>query len=196
MSKRVLLLAVWSALMVLAVAAPPASTSSELKSSHVNRTVDLALLYYVLAVGMMLLSPLQPWREASPSVRRVRLCWSLAWLAFVIHVLFAFHHAHHWSHRDAMRQTGEESGFAEGIFVSYFFMLLWTADVTWWWIHLESHVRRPGWMGAAIHAFIAFIIFNGAVVYESGPVRWAGLTATVLLGALALRRLKRQATAD
>src|SRR5262249_59210931 len=114
--------------------------------------------------------------------RGARLLWSGAWLLYCIHVAAAFHYAHHWSHAEAIRSVEEQSGFGEGIFVSYVFTLLWTADVIWWWLSPGSYVRRPRAVGIAIHGFMAFIIFNGAVIFAAGPARWLGIACFALLG--------------
>jgi hypothetical protein len=43
------------------------------------------------------------------------------------------------------------------------------------------------WLRGLIHAYLFFIAFNGAIVFESGPCRWGGIIACVLLAALAGR---------
>ena len=45
----------------------------------------------------------------------------------------------------------------------------------------------------ALHVFLFFIAFNGAIVFESGPTRHAGIAACVLLGGLAFYSAKRRA---
>jgi hypothetical protein len=39
---------------------------------------------------------------------------------------------------------------------------------------------------------MAFVVFNGTVVYETGFIRWAGVVAFTLLGMLAGWRLFRR----
>ena len=51
---------------------------------------------------------------------------------------------------------------------------------------------RPRWIGWALHAFMAFILFNGTVVFESGIVRWAGLTVSAILAAMWLNSIRGQ----
>ena len=183
----------WMVLMAATLLGPPLLGSSRTGDFHVKLTIDLALAYYVLAVVRMLISSRGQWLANGDAVRAARLSWSLAWLAYVIHVLLAFHHAHGWSHSHAMRHTEEVSHFAEGIFVSHFFTVLWGADVAWWWMTSDSYVRRPVVLGWAIHAFMAFIILNGTVIFESGPVRWVGAVASVALIGLLLYRLRLDA---
>jgi hypothetical protein len=90
--------------------------------------------------------------------------------------------AHHWSHAHAVQHTQERSGFGEGIYVSHFFSLVWTLDVLWWWLAPAGYARRSPWLDRPLHAFMAFIIFNGTVVFESGLIRWAGAGMFAVLG--------------
>jgi hypothetical protein len=138
---------------------------------------------------------LRPWvgRTAGPGVaaRFAWGCWVASWLIYLAHVAFAFHHYHHWSHAEAVRHVEQRSGFGPGLFVSYLFTLLWTADVVWWAAAPASHARRPAWVGLALDGFVVFMAFNGTVVYETGVIRIAGIVATALLVlsvALAWRR--------
>ncbi len=63
------------------------------------------------------------------------------------------------------------------MFVGYAFTIAWVTDVlVWWWMGLESYWRRPWFLQIAWHVFFIFIIFNGTVVFETGLVRWFGLS--------------------
>ena len=110
-----------------------------------------------------------------------RVAWTLGWLAFVIHVIAAFHYVHAWSHAEAFRHVEEVGGFGEGIFVSYAFLLFWTADVVWWWASPGSHRTRPGWLTRAWLGVMVFVTFNAGVVFEEGLVRWAVAGGLLLL---------------
>src|SRR5262249_3179915 len=118
-----------------------------------------------------------------------RLCWSLAWLTYVIHLGMAFHHYHGWSHADAVAHVERRSGFGLGIWFSHLFTLAWTADVAWWWLRPARYAARPQWAGWLLYGYMAFITFTGPVVYEAGLIRWAGLAffAALAVGFL-LRR--------
>jgi hypothetical protein len=119
----------------------------------------------------------------------LRLAWSLAWLAYLIHVVVAFNDVHRWSHAAAFRHTQERSGVGAGIFASHFFTVVWGIDVIWWWLDPNGYVRRPAWVGCCLHGFLAFIAFNGTVVFESGAVRWLGSAAAIILTTLFVRRV-------
>jgi hypothetical protein len=154
----------------------------------VRNTVRLALFYYAIAVNLMLWLRPGDWMAASRRGRLARLCWTLAWAAYLIHLAMAFHHYHSWSHSHAMEHTRDVSGVGEGIFVSHFFTLLWTADVLWWWQRPEGYAQRSPWIGRVLHGFMLFVIFNGTVVYETGPIRWAGVVLFAELAAVGLYR--------
>ena len=171
------LVAAWVALLAAVfLLAPPGDPGDFL----IRGTVRVALLFYAMAVSL-LLWPAGSWWLA-------RVCWTLAWGAYLVHLAMAFHHYHHWSHAHAVEHTRAVSGVGEGIYVSHLFTLLWTADVVWWWLRPAAHASRPAWVGISLHAFMFFMVFNATVVYESGLIRWAGLALTVWLAALVLGR--------
>jgi hypothetical protein len=101
-----------------------------------------------------------------------------------------FHHYHHWSHADAVEHTEAVSGFGRGIYVSHLFTLVWTADVLSWWLQSARRALRPSWIDWLLHGFMAFVIFNATVIYETGPIRWAGLTLFTGLAGVWLYRSK------
>jgi hypothetical protein len=154
-------------------------------------TIRLALACYVTALAIGLAT-----RGRSPRGQLVaRILWTAGCLLFLGHVACAFGFYHDWSHAralaDTARQTKELIGweFGEGIYFSYLFTLLWVADVIWWWLAPASYVGRVPPLRYAIHGFMAFIAFNGAIVFEGGPTRWFGIAACVILGGLFVMRM-------
>ena len=147
----------------------------------IRGTVCVSLGYYALAATLMLRLRLADWAATTSSGRLARTCWTLACLAYLIHVAFAFHYIHHWSHAEAFEHVRQAGGVGEGIFVSYLFTLLWTGDVMWWWIAPLSYAGRSVWIDRALHGFMAFVIFNGTVVFASGFIRWAGVAMFIWL---------------
>jgi hypothetical protein len=127
--------------------------------THSSSTEFFMLLWIVLA-------PLARW------------CWTFAWATYLVHLAMAFHHYHHWSHADAVEHTEIVSGFGKGIYVSHLFTLAWTADALSWWLQPARRALRPSWIDWLLHGFMAFMIFNATVIYEAGPIRWAGWPAT------------------
>jgi hypothetical protein len=155
----------------------------------IRNSVRLSLLYYAAAALLMMSLRPDEWDAASVRGKVARDAWSLAWLAYVIHVVFAMKFAHHWSHADAFEHTRERSGFGAGIYVSHLFSLVWTLDVLWWWLAPAGYARRSPWVDRLLHAFMAFIVFNGTVVFESGLIRWVGVVMFIVLAGAFLYRL-------
>ena len=124
-----------------------------------------------------------------------RWLWTVGCGLFVVHVASAFHFTHGWSHAAALEATAEDTEallgvrFGEGIYFSYAFLVLWVADVAAAWLGSGVGSSRPMvWnLGLAVHAYLFFIAFNGAIVFESGPTRWAGLAVCTVLAGLAGR---------
>jgi hypothetical protein len=111
-----------------------------------------------------------------------RLAWTVACAGLLAHVTCAFHFYHRWSHgaayRDTARQTFEVFGlnWGGGLYVNYALVIVWVLDVIWWWLRgLEAYRHRPWLLVAAWHGFLIFIIFNAAVTFKTGFLRWVGL---------------------
>src|SRR5262249_61332389 len=79
--------------------------------------------------------------------------------------------------RATARRTAEGVGLAwgGGLYLNYLFTAAWAADTAWWWRGLQRYEARPRWVGRVLHSFMAFMVFNGAVVFATGLVRWVGL---------------------
>jgi hypothetical protein len=185
-----LLIGVWIGLLAGLLVLPALIQASNPGELLTRNTIRLSLAYYALAVVFMLALRPEEWAPSSSRGRRARWCWTLSLAAYLIHVGLAFHHYHGWSHAHAVAHTAARSGWGEGIYVSHLFGLLWTLDVLFWWLRPAGYAARPHWVGGLLHGFMVFIIFNGAVVFESGPTRWVGALVFALLAWLALTRLR------
>jgi len=157
----------------------------------ISWTVRIALLCYTVATVINLLQP-----DTIQRLRIVRPLWTAGALMFVAHVAAAFHFQHHWSHAQAVQSTAIQTEqligipFGEGLWFSYLFLMLWIADAASSWIQPSSWLNRRPKITLALHAWLFFIAFNGAVIFEAGPTRPAGILVTALFTVLALRRLK------
>ena len=123
---------------------------------------------------------------------RFRLAFWTAGLAlYLVHVWGAFEYFHSWSHaaafQETARQTGEMFGvyWGGGLYLNYLFTIAWAGDCAWWWLRGEEYPGR-----AWVRGFMAFMFFNGVVVFGAGAVRWVGLAVMVALAALRLRDSK------
>lgn len=148
-----------------------------------RNTIRVALAWYFAALGLMMRLDQCGWRAATPLGRLARWCWTWAVTCFLVHVALAFHFYHHWSHQAAFERTRRISDFGEGIYFSYLFALAWTADAFCWWLAPIRYAARSSWIDRLLHGFMLFMVFNGMIVYETGPIRWAGI---VLFAALLL----------
>lgn len=147
-------------------------------------TVRLALACYAAAVALRLLRRSTGARQAT-----ARGFWTAGCLFYLAHVVSAFHFFHGWSHgaayRETARRTTETVGldWGGGLYLNYLFTAVWVADVLCWWLAPTRYAARPRWLEGAVQGFLAFMAFNGAVVFATGPVRWAGAAVCFVLGA-------------
>jgi len=156
----------------------------------IHAIIRAALICYALTVLLLLMGFGSPrWRHL------IRGLWTAGCVAFVAHVAAAFQYEHHWSNAAAIRSTAEQTkaligwAFGEGLYFSYLFMLLWMLDVLWYWVSPRTYEARSSWIQVSLHCYLFFIAFNGAVIFESGVTRPAGIVVTVLLlGVLLLGR--------
>jgi hypothetical protein len=146
--------------------------------SLIQGTAGVSFVLYVVALLMRGIVPFR-W----PAV-----LWTAAFAVMAVHVCLAFQFVHHWSHRAAAeetaRQTAEVFGlhWGAGVFANYALLAVWAVDVARWW--------RGQW-SKATQAFLAFMWFNGVVVFGHGFIRWLGVAAfAVLIVALWRRRTK------
>jgi len=143
-------------------------------------TARVALLLYVAALAAILGR-----RDGRGALGRA--LWTAGMLVYLAHVAAAFQFVHAWSHDAAVVETARQTravfgvDTGVGIWFNYVFTAVWVADAGWWWLDEDGYHRRPGAVSGAVHAFMAFMFVNGAVVFATGPSRWIGLTATALL---------------
>jgi hypothetical protein len=153
-----------------------------------RNTVRLSLTWYAVAAGLMLFLTPADWAVGAGPQGTVRgwvarWCWTWGLICFLVHLAMAFQYFHHWSHADAFERTRRVSGVGEGIYVSYLFTVLWMADVAYWWLEPRRYASRSAWIDRSLHAFMLLIVLNGMVVFETGPIRWAGLLGLAVLTA-------------
>ena len=144
-------------------------------------SVQTATVLYLTALVFLL-------SAATLRVRRfARIAWTAGCLFYLAHVYGAFQYFHGWSHAAAYaetaRQTAEVFGvnWGGGLYFNYLFTIVWVTDVAWWWLRARQYEVRPRWIGAAVHLFLAFMFFNGTVVFAAGFSRWMGAAATPAL---------------
>lgn len=171
------------------IALDPTPKLPKLRHRAILDSAYFAFALWVGAVVLLLRAPAAEWAGPTGAVRVARWCWGLGAVMFWIHIAVAFHFAHRWSHANGIRHVEETSGFGPGLFVSYFFTLLWAADAAWWALRPTAYAARPTWLGIAIHSFMAFIVLNGTVVFGHTPMREVSAGVFAVLAAVTAMRL-------
>ncbi|MCI0701417.1 MAG: hypothetical protein L0241_10085 [Planctomycetia bacterium] len=134
--------------------------------------------------------------EIGETAAGLRFIWTLGCLLCLIHIAIAFHLGHGWSHEAAWEHTRQVAGYGNGIYVNYLFALVWLADVIWAWVAFDSYRARPRWLNWTIHGFLAFVVFNAAVVFGTNLARRIAFALMFLISlavAWMVRRIERKA---
>ncbi|MBL8234466.1 MAG: hypothetical protein JNL98_38570 [Bryobacterales bacterium] len=156
-------------------------------------SIRAACASYVLALIALRVS-----RHSEAQRGEARLLWTAGCLLYLVHVWSAFEYKHAWSHakavEDTARQTADMSGvnWGGGVWFNYVFTLIWSADVIWWWRNAAAYQRRARWLDGVVHGYLAFMFFNGAVVFAKGPSRIVNALAAILLAIVWLSTRARQ----
>ena len=150
----------------------------------ISLTIYVSLLSYLLALVC--------WVSRQRG-RSYRILWTLGCVFMWAHAIAAFQFYHHWSHADAVELTAKETAevlgtpMGNGIWFSYLLLIVWAIDVGLCWIHSLRDARARHWLTTLVQAYTFFILFNGTVIFEAGPVRWAGIIGTIWAARMAWR---------
>jgi hypothetical protein len=156
--------------------------------------IDWTIRAVLVAFSARLLLGLQGGAATPSSQRSQRWLWTIACGLLWIHVACAFQFEHHWSHAAASLQTARETAAVTGLdwdgglWINYALLLLWVADVAWWWISPVTFAARPAIVNRMWLGFLCFITLNATVVFKTGPLRWCGIIVTITLLVLLWRR--------
>jgi hypothetical protein len=119
--------------------------------------------------------------------RWARSIWTVGITLALVHVFLAFQFVYAWDHDRAVAATVQQSvdrvgwGWRGGIYVNYLFLILWLADVCWWWLMPASRASRSTRIEAARFILFTFMFVNGAVVFASGIARLVGIASISLV---------------
>lgn len=133
------------------------------------------------------------WAVAIPFLGRnsVRWLWLCGFVFYLLHIGFAFHHYHDWSHAAAWEATARDTealtGFrtGAGLLVNYAFAI-------WLAIELVLSFRKDKPVSFALEGFVFFMIVNGAIVFGEGPVRWFGVVLCARIVVAWMQRFTRR----
>ena len=135
-------------------------------------------------------------RRSAVADRLARAAWTIGVALALLHVILAFEFVYGWDHEAAVNATAQQTAdligwdWRGGIYINYIFLVLWLADVFWWWTAPASHVVRSVRLERVRVALFMFMFINGAVVFASAVSRVVGLAAVtaVVFGSRVLRR--------
>jgi hypothetical protein len=153
-------------------------------------TARVAMMLYAAALGVRL------WRRERTDAER--WWWTAGCAVFLVHVAAAFGFVHGWSHAGALAATARQTeamtgvGSGAGLYLNYFFTLVWTADAAWWWVDRAAYERRARPIEWSVHGFMAFMVLNATVVFGTPATRLVGAGVVVSAVLLIRRRTKQQ----
>ncbi|HEY1067536.1 MAG TPA: hypothetical protein VGE52_15545 [Pirellulales bacterium] len=139
--------------------------------------------------------------------------WLIGAMLAVIHVVAAFLLVHHGRLEHAYETTGARTaaalaawGFnanAEaasdgriGVWMNFLFVAVWLVDAGFRSGAPQAWRARPRWLAAAVHAYLAFIVFNATAVFGSPAMRVAAWLALVVLLVAWRRGVQRLASSN
>ena len=135
--------------------------------------------------------------------RSARSLYSAGLIAYGAHMVAAFAGPYAWSWDRALSETArisaEKVGIesANGLWWNAAFAVVWLVDALRWWVQgVKGYGARGRWWRWSVDTFMAFMVFNGAVIFAAGPVRWFGLTLFAMLAYLAARQVFARGASD
>jgi hypothetical protein len=122
-------------------------------------------------------------------------CYAWLWLgsaaATWVHVVASYGLVHGWDHQAVLRQTAEESFQATGLRAGWgvYVNFAYASVLLAYSVLMLGYRRRVKILDSTVFWFTAFIVFNAAIVFKSGPLRV--LTSVGFVGLMALMCYRR-----
>lgn len=130
--------------------------------------------------------------EAAGRTSLAKTAWTAGAVLLAIHVVVAIFLVHDGSHAAAVAATAEQTraafGFdaGYGVWFNYLCVAIWGVDALRLWLGgANSLARRDAWFWI-VQAYLAFMIFFGAVVF--GSLWWLVPIGASVIATLAVRR--------
>jgi hypothetical protein len=129
--------------------------------------------------------------------RTSRWLWTVAWLAYLLHVaiaMFVVHGSHATAYEHTARRTAELFGVHTGVglYVNYLFTLWWSVDVVRSWRAASPMTFGSSRRGLVFDAALWFMSINGAVLFAQGWTRvWGVVICTAMVAAWGTRLRRR-----
>ena len=150
-------------------------------------TIWIAVSCYALGTSTLFL-------RTTEEPKWLRWVWAAGAELLWVHALLAFGAFYQWSlavaYAETARQTAELTGWQSGagLYANFVFGIVWTADAVFLWLKgWQRYRQRRRWLTVVVHGYLAFIVFNGTVVFGAGPVRWFGVAVFSWLAVCVLR---------
>ena len=167
-------------------------------------TIRLALLFMFATFVLRLLEPHGVQQdgnvenEYSDSLdNAAKHAWLLGSFFSLLHGIATMLLIHRGSHLAAVEDTAQQTeallgvAVGGGIYFNYVFVTVWLIDALWWIASSSSYRSRSRWWNRLVYGYLVFIAINGAIIFESGIVRWVALTGAVVLLGLVFRNKLR-----
>jgi len=164
-------------------------------------TARIAMIFYALSLAERLRKRSDSSATSDAPDSLAAALWAAGCGVYLAHLASAFGYYLDWSHTKGLAFTAVRSEeivgwrFGGGIYFNYAFTVVWLVDALWMIAGRASYARRPGWYDVVVHSFMAFMAFNGVVVFGPSPTREIGAVAVVVLVALWWRSRPRMQTA-
>jgi hypothetical protein len=162
-------------------------------SSWTTGTAALALLLYVVSLINRICT-----RDGS---RRTLVIEVAAWMMLVIHIGFAFHEHHGWSHAAAERHVADDTAatvgirWGGGIYFNHAMVVLWGVSIVHRGLARQPSSRLAGRLQRLIDIYVALMWASATILFGSTGFRWLGIAGFSGLGWalwLAKRRSKHE----
>ena len=149
--------------------------------------ISMILMVIVLAAEM---------RGAKATSPAFALLWFSGALLALAHSIGAMMTFHHGSQLAAFESTAQQTEqllgfrFGAGLYVNYLFVVVWLADAACRLLLPKRYPGFPNWYRYGVTGFLVFIAINGAIVFQAGWTRYAGIGCLLFLGGLAWTKRK------
>ncbi|MEM9940392.1 MAG: hypothetical protein AAF939_02305 [Planctomycetota bacterium] len=168
--------------MVLAV--------SDFETSLSVWSIRISLLWMFATLAILIFRRMShpTWSELARSSWLLGSFFSFLHASLTMGFYHRFDHNLAWEHTANQTQRMMGVSVGVGIYFNYLFVIIWMADALWWVGSPNSYLKRSKILNRIVYGYLLFIAVNGAIVFETGPTRWASIVGFSILLAGYLRK--------